>query len=495
MTIPASQIVQVTPSVNTAGGNPLSLNAVILTDSIRVPIGTVQSFADAASVASFFGPSSTEATLAAVYFNGFDTATKLPSVLYFAQYNTSAVGAYLRSGSFAGVTLAQLQLLSGTLTTVVNGVSSVSLTINLAGATSFSNAASLIQTGIQGGTPSSTATCTYDAQLQAFVIASSTTGPSSTIAFATGSLSTGLKLTAATGAVLSQGAADGTPAVVLPTVVAATQNWACFMTTFEPLLAEKLLFADWVTAQNDRFEYVCWDSDVAALTTSASGTFGVLTAAYDGVYPIWTADPKKAAFKCGTTASIDFAQTNGRITHAFKSQAGLTADITDATQAQNLLANGYNFYGAYATANQQFVFNNNGRISGTWLWADEYENQIFLNNDLQLSLMTLLTQINSLPYVELGYNQIRAACMGPIQSAINFGSIRAGVTLTPSQIAAVNAAAGAPISDTLQQAGFFLDIDDADGPTRTVRGSPPITLYYTSGQSIQKIELASIDIL
>lgn len=495
MTIPASQLVNVIPSVQAAGGNPLSLNAVFLTDSIRVPIGTVQSFADATSVGLFFGPSSLEATLAGIYFGGFDGGTKLPGTLYFAQYNTSPVAAYLRGGSQAGVTLAQLQLLSGTLTTVVNGVSSVSASINLAAASSFSNAASLIQTGIQAGSPASTALCTYDAQLQAFVITSSTTGPSSTIAFATGSLSTGLKLTAATGAVLSQGAADGTPAVVMASVVAGTQNWATFMTTFEPLLAEKLLFADWVTAQNDRYEYVCWDSDVAALTTSGSGTFGVLTAAFDGVFPIWTTDPKKAAFKCGATASVDFQQTNGRITFAYRSQAGLTADVSDATQAQNLLNNGYNFYGAYATANQAFTFLQNGQISGSWLWADSYEGQIFLNNALQLALMTLLTNVGSIPYNQQGYNLIRSAIMDPVTSALNFGTIRAGVTLSAQQIQAVNNAAGLNIADVLQSAGYYVDIDDADAITRQNRGSPPITLYYVDGQSIQRIEMASIDIL
>lgn len=495
MTIPANQLVNVVPSVQVAGGNPLSLNAVVLSTSIRVPIGVTMSFATAAAVGAFFGLSSTEAAVASVYFAGYTNGTKLPSVLYFSQYNTSAQNAYLRSGTFSGVTLAQLQLLSGVLVNVINGVTTTSATINLAAASSFTNAAALIQAGLLAGSPSSSASCTFDTVLQCFVIGSATSGPASTIAFATGSLSAGLKFTSATGAVLSQGAAIATPETVLTQVVINTQNWACFMTTFEPILADKLLFANWVTVQNDRYEYVCWDSDVTALAANATGSFGVLTGALDGVYPIWSTSPLKAAFKCGTTASIDFNRTNGRITHAYKAQAGLTPDITDATQALNLLANGYNFYGAYATNNQLFQFTQNGQISGSWLWADEFENQIYLNSQLQLSLMLLLSTVASIPYNQQGYDLIRAACMGPINDAINFGSIRAGVTLTPSQIAAVNAAAGVEIADTLQQAGWYLDIDDANGTVRTVRASPPITLFYVSGGSIQQIQLASIDIL
>jgi hypothetical protein len=67
----------------------------------------------------------------------------------------------------------------------------------------------------------------------------------------------------------------------------------------------------------------------------------------------------------------------------------------------NLLANGYNFYGAYASANNLFQFLQNGQISGTWLWIDPYVNQIKLNSDLQVAFMlTLLAQAKALPYVQ-----------------------------------------------------------------------------------------------
>lgn len=69
-TIPASEIVNVIPGVLTAGGSALDLNGLMLTTSIRPPIGSVQQFSDASSVSDFFGPSSDEAALAAIYFRG-----------------------------------------------------------------------------------------------------------------------------------------------------------------------------------------------------------------------------------------------------------------------------------------------------------------------------------------------------------------------------------------------------------------------------------------
>jgi hypothetical protein len=46
----------------------------------------------------------------------------------------------------------------------------------------------------------------------------------------------------------------------------------------------------------------------------------------------------------------------------------------------------------------------------------------------------------------------------------------------------------------LQSRGWYLKVADANSVTRGVRGSPPMTVWYTDGGSIQKITLASIDV-
>lgn len=494
--IPANQLVSVVPSVLGAGGNPLSLNSVFLTQDTSIPLGTVKAFATLADVQDWFGSSAQESLLAAVYFGGWSDSTTLPGQLYFAQYNEAAVAGYMRGGSLAGMTLAQLQGLSGQLTLLVDGVSTTSLAINLASATSFSNAAALIQTGVQGGTPNTTATVTYDSLRQAFVVTSPTTGAASAITVATGTLSAGLKFTTATGAVTSAGAVAGTPAGILGDVLDVTNNWALFMTTWEPDTDGKLAFADWVQTQNERFGYVAWDSDATPQAGTAPSSFGAQVAAaeMDGIFVVWDADGKKAAFVCGITASIDFEQAEGRITYAFKSQAGLTADITNATVANNLLANGYNFYGSYATANDQFTILQNGAVAGAWRWFDAYVNQIWLNNALQLAYMDFLTNAKSVPYNAAGYAQLGNVAQDPIDAALLFGAIRPGVPLSQSQRAQVNTAAGANIADTLETQGYYLQILPASALTRANRESPPMTLWYMDGGSIQKIDLASINV-
>jgi hypothetical protein len=487
--IPASAIVQVNPNVIGSGGNPLSFNGVILTANTAIPVGSVQSFSSAAAVSAFFGPAAIETLMANVYFQGRDNATVLPGKLLFSQYNAAPVSAYLRGGVVSGLTLAQLQALSGVLTVTIDGATKTSTTINLAAATSFSNAATLIaaQFTALGGT------VTYDSQRGAFVITSSTTGATSTISVGSGTIAAGLMLTTATGAILSQGAALVTPGVAMDNVVKITTNWAAFGTAFEPVTADKMAFSAWTNNQNRRYAYIGYDSDVTATQNGNTSSWGaqIQTLNYDGSFPIF-GDYTHAAFALGCTASLDFTRTEGRITYAFKSLAGLAATVTDQTIAANLAANGYNFYGQYATAAQNQSFMYPGLVSGKYKFFDEYINEIWLNNQLQLAVMTLLTAINSIPYNQQGYSLIEAACLDPINGAVLFGAIRAGVPLSAQQSAQVNAAAGVPIAAVLGTRGWYLQILPATAQVRGLRGSPPITLWYCDGGSVQQVTLASI---
>lgn len=488
MSIPASAIVQVIPGVIGAGGSALDLNGLLLTHDAAVPIGAVQGFSNKDDVIAFFGDTSAESQAAAVYFKGYDNSTKKPGTLFFVQYPTAPVAAWLRGGSLKSMTLDQLKALTGTLTIKVNGTNKTSTAISLSAATSFSNAATIIEAAFTSGP-----TVTYDSQRAAFVFTSSTTGAASTITLATGTLSAGLKLTLETGGGTSQGADAATPPETMNAIKAVTQNWASFATLFEPDTDGKMEFGRWSNGQGDRFVYAAWDTSEDATIQNSTTCFGarVKEETLSGVACIY-GDVTKAAFLMGAIASIDFERYNGRITLAFKSQSGLIADVTNQTVGDTLIANGYSFYGAYATANDQFVFEYPGQISGKFLWIDTYVNQIWLNNALQLAGMTLLTQIDSIPYEVDGYALIEAAFMDPIEAAVNFGAIRKGVQLSNLQKADVNNAAGLDISGPLYSRGWYLQIKDASPQVRAARGTPPMTFWYMDGGSVQKLTLASI---
>lgn len=341
----------------------------------------------------------------------------------------------------------------------------------------------------------------YDSVSGAFAISSGTTGAISTIGYAggTGGIATGLALTQPTGAVLSQGAVAATPAAAMAGVVAKTRDWAVFYTVFEPVVGDKVLFSAWNNTQPNEFAYAMWDTDASPTTTvpaTASAGYLIAQAGYAGTHPIYAPTNLAAmgAFVAGAAASINFNQLDGRITFAFRQQAGLVADVVDETIAKNLLANGYNFYGDYATSNDDFTWLYNGSVTGPFDFLDSYINQIWLNSEFQVDFMLLLQQVLSIPYNQTGYSLMKSALASTIKQAVDFGAIRAGVTLSSLQVAEINNAAGLDAATPISTRGWYLQVLDASPTVRQARGSPPCTFWYSDGQSVQKINLASIEV-
>lgn len=342
----------------------------------------------------------------------------------------------------------------------------------------------------------------YDSVSGGFVVTSGLAGTGSSITFATGVISGTLMLTAATGAVISQGAAATDPATFMDGVIDITQNWASFMTAWEPSDANKEAFATWNNSKRNRYIYEMWDTGAANIASGVgapavayvnANTLSGICMTYEDP-TIDTVGGELAAFGMGWTASLDFTRTSGRMTQAFRAQSGLAPQVFNATAANNLIAKGMNFYGDYTTANEAFTFQYPGSVSGPFLWKDSYANQIWLNNQLQLAIMVGMTSVGVIPYNFVGAALIEGFCMDPINAAVNFGAIVAGVPLSAAQTIEVNTAAGARIDNTITNRGWYLQIKPATAQVRQARGSPPCTLFYADGGSVQKITLASIEI-
>ena len=487
--IPASQIVSVNPSVLSSGGSPLALNAVFLSKNANIPTGEALLFATAESVGEHFGFSSDEYKAAQIYFKGFDGSNKKPGRLYFYALNSAAEAGYLLGASVKTTSLAELKKIKGSLSVTVDGAEKNAPSIDLKSATSFSEAAQQIGEALS-------ATVEFEEQLQAFKIISATTGKSSTVSFATGDIADKLGLSESAGARVSKGTNAESVDEMMAGLTAATLNFATFTTIEEPAIEDKLALAKWSNLQNERFLYVGWGKEAAALQAGNTTLFGakLKESQYSGATAVY-GGLDKAAFLCGAIASIDFSEREGRITVAFKGQSGLEVDVNDATEAQNLKDNGYNFYGAWATANDRFLFMYPGQMPGKWKWLDNYVNQIRLNSQLQLALMTMLTSAKSVPYNAVGRALHRAACQDAIDEALNFGSIRAGVDLSEQQRAIINNEAGVDAATQIEARGYYLYVGKVSAQTRGNRESMPIKLWYTDGGSVHAVNMGSINIL
>lgn len=494
MTIPASEIVQVNPGVVGAGGSPLALNGLLLTDNPLVPAGAVLQFPSTAAVEDYFGYEAEELRLADIYFRGYDNSTIKPGNLLIGSIATSARAAWLRSGSLAALTLPELQGIQGQLDISVNGTD-YSVDINLSSATSWSNAAEIITDAFHN--QSIDAEVSWSSVTKTFTITSLDTTDTSAVGFASDTgVGADLKLSEEKGAIQSAYTDAQEPGAACEAVWRTEQNWATFTTIFEPSDADKREFAEWANSKNQRILYVAWDTNQQATAMQPTNTFGQIAqeAEWDAVITVYN-KVDLAVFVLGAVASIDFARTNGRITAAFKSQAGLPITCRDQQEAANLIRNGYSFYGVYATSNDKFNFLYPAAVSGKWEWVDTFVNQVHLNNQFQLALLQLLSNVTAVPYTEAGYSMIRASMMDPINAALNFGSIRPGVKLSQQQKAIVNQAAGKDVANEIEQSGYYLQILDPGAQVRGLRGTPVINFWYTDGGAVQKITLASINIM
>ncbi|MGG6193057.1 DUF3383 domain-containing protein [Pantoea allii] len=489
MAIPLTKDVQINPGVLAAGGSAVDLNGLILTQSAYAPVGNVASFSTKEDVAKYFGSTSDEYSMAAIYFSGYDNSTKKPGTLLFAQYNVAPVSAWLRSGSMANVTLEQLKAISGILTMTVDGVVKTSTNIDLSGATSFAAAADLIESAV-----GNSVVVTYDTTQKAFIITSATTGAGSSVSYATGTASAALKLTAASGAVLSQGADAQNPTTFFISLLDKAQDWAVFTTSFEATDDEHLSFSAWVSAQNFRFAYVAHTSEASALVSGSTDTvaYSIITVnGYGSVLPVYGTN-LHAASALGYAAALDFDRQEGRVTFKYRSVAGLAPFVSSSAAYDALIANGYSFYGAYTANNYSTSYWADGSVTGDFKWFDSFCFQIWLNANLMQDVVELFKSNRSLPYNTRGDAAIEASMADTFAQGVVFGGIRVGVDLSSAQQNEIINAVGSDITQTLNAKGWYLFLPKATAEQRAARIRPGCSVYYTDGGSVQKLTLASI---
>ncbi len=493
-TIPFNTVANIVPGVISAGGNALDLNAVVLSQSIYAPQQEVLGFTTAASVAAYFGQTSPEAVIGAGYFQGPDNALATAGALYFLGYAEAAVPGWLLGESSTPPTLAALNaLLTGTLIITVGGTQFTSSTINLTAVGSFSAAASAILAAFTAPT----FTVVYDALHQAFLFTSTATGAAATITYCTGTLAASLGLASASGGTLSQGANATTPATEMNWLVSTFQNWATFMTTWNSILTEREAFAAWSNSVAPRYLYLPWDTDAADDVLNNPASFGGYLQANQsvGTCPIY-GTAAHAAFVASWAASLNFNQQNGRRDLCFASQSGLAASVLDTVTYNNVTSNGYNIYGAFGSNNpannQEWM--TPGSVSGKWLWADTYVNQIWFNAQLQLGVIDGLRSVGQVPYNSDGDALLAGFCAPAIKAALNFGTIRKGVSLSASQVQQVINLVGSDVSATITAQGYYLFTNAAGtaASVRAARQSPPAILLYQDGESVQSLTMPSL---
>ena len=492
MSINASYLVSLTPRTIRGGSADLETNGCVLTTSPLIPgdkPAIVVTTAQAA--AAIFGAQSDEAKFAQQYFAGLNNSQKAPSALVFGADLRTARAAFLRGWDHEK--LADLKAVTaGTLTITVNGTEIAATGIDLSGATSLSEVATLVAAKFEGVTGS------YNSDLDAIILTTEATGVNATLTFATGTLAEPLGMTEEQAAVLSQGVDAKDAAGTMDAICAVTQNFVCFTTLAEITDPdEAAAFAAWADLY-DEFYYINWQDDprLASQLTIENAPIWPVVQTYNTIVAIYAPDFTTAAAALSYSAGIAWDQTQGFKVLFGKSAAGIPATVTDEAVAAAMDAHKINYVGQFATRNAEFVFFNRGALGGTqYGFVDVLLGNIWLRSCIQRAVMDLFAAVNRIPYTEKGYSLISAAISGVIDAGKTNGTIDAGMNLSQAQRAQIAQEVGRDISDELFSKGWFLLIADPAANVRAQRGTPVMTLLYCYAGSVQRVEMPVTAIL
>lgn len=500
MAIPASELVNIQPRVLGGTGTDLVFNGAFITNNVLAPVDTLLTFRSADAVADYFGYESKEYSMATVYFNGFDNSTLKPSTAFFYRHTAEATAPYLRgakSENEADLLSALKAVGSGTLT-ITLGTEQTIQNINFGEAVSLSECAQILQTAIQGVSGGdaafTSATVTYSSVAKAFTITAGTTGEQVAISYATGDVAEQMLLTEEAFAILSQGANAATYTETLDNLSNQTMNFVTY-TTIEGVsdTDDAKALAQWSNSQfnaGNQFLYV-WHTDDVGLTKGV-GTNDALTAITGNVGCCAAFKDSKAAFIMGIAGSINWDAANSTLTFAYKSQSGLEFDVNDKPSADNLIANKVNFYGNYATRNDNFIFLQNGcMLDDNWKWIDTFLNSCWLNNALQVQILSGMQLTLRAPYGEVGYAMVNSWVSDVADRAKNNGVIDTGVNLSNTQITQLTREAGRDISTDLYNNGYVFQILEPTAQIRQNRESPSANFWYTYAGAIHKLNIPS----
>jgi hypothetical protein len=512
MAIDADMIVKVTPIILTPGGTSLEFNGLALTKNESIPLNDsipgILQFTSPRSVAQYFGYTSDEYTYSQVYFKGYENSSRKPNLLYFGRRIDSIVAPWIRGGSSPDLEAIKA-LTAGTLTLALDGNSLTITPVTLSAVTSFSEAATIVQAAIRAKAENvdaplpqfGSAIVEYDSWFKSFVITipkpSGQTPPNLVITSIVGTVAEAFLFDEDSLPVISNGSPVETEAQTMNRLHGITGNWVSFATLWAVTNAEAIAFGKWVGEYGVRFVFLPWRMEQsAAIPSDKTDLQSVLSELeITGVFCQYYNDFQLSAFISGAIASVNYRAIQGAITYAFKKQSGLAFNVNDKDTAVALRDKGWNFYGNYATANDRFIFYYQGTSTNPeWKWLDTYVNAIWLNNELQLAAMRLLTVVPRISYADISYTHIFSTLMGPInQSAGRYGNgiIDTGVTLSELQKVEVIREAGKDITPDLYMYGFYLMVSDPPAEDRQNRLSPLIWLWYCYGGSVHRLEIVS----
>lgn len=235
--------------------------ARLFTGNALAPFGSVLEFSSLENVMGYFGASSAEYDLAQKYFTRISKLNTYPQKISFARYATEGLAASLTSGitifnldTIKAVTQGNLTLSYAAAGGEPKNFSASNL--DFSSATTLADVASTLQTAISAVITGATVEYSTDLNGGRFVLSAASSEDGSFSA-ATGDVAELLGWSGATGVINSNGTAALTLSENLDLIAGADDNFYTFAFVNALELADATEVAQWNSARNCDFFYVC----------------------------------------------------------------------------------------------------------------------------------------------------------------------------------------------------------------------------------------------
>jgi hypothetical protein len=383
-----------------------------------------------------FGTTAPEYLAAKDYFS----QSPQPAVLYIGRWAQVATKGHVRGASLSPTQRLLTNFTSistGALSLTIDGTARNITGIDLTTALNLNDVAQRIQTALAAVVAG--ATVKYDGVYNRFDVASPTTGPTSSVGYATTApsgtdLGPLLHLTSVDASAPVPGIAAESLVSAVATLADKSGAWYSLQvaTATPPTDSDHLAVAaliEGLSTSQSRI-YGATIQNANAMDGTTSGDLASLLKPYGRTYDQFSRnDPYAAESLFGRFATVDYEGSNTSITAAYKQEPGVTPEVLTESQFATLKSKNCNVFVAVQNGTQ-IIFPG---VMANGDYIDERIGADWLQNRIQTDCYNLLyTTATKVPQTDAGMNTIKAVITAACQVAVANGFIAPGVWLGPN---------------------------------------------------------------
>lgn len=513
MSLPYSSIVPISAVVQTPAFDVEKQHMLLAMVNPLIPSSVkALEFTGITAFGAYFGQDIPEYKQVQKYFSRLSKTGLAPDKVVVGRWFKEAAAAFFK-GAAITVSIEDLKAIGAGSFNIVLGNTPFNVELNLNTITSYSDAASAVQTALRantaGGVAYTNATAVYSSITGGLIITSGEEAGIDSTAGTITAAATGADYAAPLGllnAEVSQGANAETFAQFCDRIYHA--NTAGFsITTLETLTNDEMQSAvEWLqTVQNGqtyntRVRLVFNMSDLTqaeSLQTALNGTTGYVVC-YDpnGEYV--------NILDCSIAASVDFNATNGTINFNFQPADGWTpvtdlGTVTDYQSGQTNVAlweelANYRISCVYSVGfgSQETVYYGKGLMQGSFGTEDVQCNEAWLEQDIQVSVINGFDTLNKVKLQGQDAVDLISSLISPsFEKGKKNGAIAQNGTLSDTdRLNIVQATGVAAAADAVANNGYYFKVQDLtteDIANRRVR----IVSCYLCGGVVNEVRIVN----